>query len=51
LPRNLFFRYDVPNTGHASPEIHPDTYRTGLRILQDTLVPLPSQQQPRTRYF
>jgi pimeloyl-ACP methyl ester carboxylesterase len=51
LARNPFYRYDLPNTGHASPEIHPNTYRTALRILQDTLVPLPAQQRPRTRYF
>ncbi|MDQ6752205.1 MAG: hypothetical protein M3017_02015 [Actinomycetota bacterium] len=51
LARNPFYRYDLPNTGHASPEIHPNTYRTALRILQDALVPLAAQQRPRTRYF
>ena len=51
LPRNPFFRYDLPNTGHASPEIHPNVYRTALRVLQDTLAPPPPRQRPRTRYY
>ncbi len=51
LPNNNFFRYDIANTGHASPEIHPDTYQTALRVLQDVLAPLPSVAPVKTRYF
>lgn len=51
LPANNFFRYDIADTGHASPEIHPDTYQTALRVLQDVLAPLPSVPRARTRYF
>ncbi|MBG0739733.1 alpha/beta hydrolase [Paeniglutamicibacter antarcticus] len=51
LPANNFFRYDIANTGHASPEIHPETYQTALRVLQDVLAPLPSVPRGRTRYF
>lgn len=45
FPSNPTFRYDVPHTGHASPEIHPETYRTGLSIVLDKLDPLPLTSQ------
>jgi pimeloyl-ACP methyl ester carboxylesterase len=52
LPRNTFFRYDLPGTGHASPEIAPAEYSTALRVLQDTLQPLPQPRNGRReRYF
>jgi pimeloyl-ACP methyl ester carboxylesterase len=52
LPRNTFFRYDLPGTGHASPEIAPKEYSTALRVLQDTLQPLPQPRNGRReRYF
>ncbi|MCZ2404026.1 hypothetical protein IV498_12755 [Paenarthrobacter sp. Z7-10] len=50
LSHNPFYRYDVPHTGHASPEIYPEIYRTGLGVLQDVLVPLPTRP-PKTLYF
>ncbi|MDJ0354678.1 alpha/beta hydrolase [Paenarthrobacter sp. PH39-S1] len=51
LPNNTFFRYDIASTGHASPEIHPDTYQSALRVLQDVLAPPPSVPPVKTRYF
>ncbi|MBW4094260.1 MAG: hypothetical protein HIU81_02045 [Acidobacteria bacterium] len=50
LPKNLFFQYDVPHTGHASPEIHPNKYRTALGVILDVLAPLPhDSQHPRPK--
>jgi hypothetical protein len=46
LPHNPFFEYDIPHTGHASPEIHPDIYRTGLRVILDQLDPPPLTSKP-----
>ncbi|WP_125611197.1 hypothetical protein [Specibacter cremeus] len=46
LPDNQFFEYDLPHTGHASPEFHPELYRTGLGVLQDILDPLPRPAPP-----
>ncbi|WP_427016594.1 hypothetical protein ACQCSX_17965 [Pseudarthrobacter sp. P1] len=51
LPANTAFQYDVPHTGHASPEFNSETYSTALRVLQDALAPLPGIPQPRRRYF
>jgi hypothetical protein len=41
LPNNLTFEYDLEGTGHASPEIYPDKYRTALGVIVDVLAPLP----------
>jgi|GEM_PF-6424582 len=46
FPHNPVFQYDVPHTGHASPEIHPDVYRTGLAVVLDKLDPPPLTSQP-----
>lgn len=46
FPYNPTFRYDIPHTGHASPEIHPEIYRTGLGIILDKLDPLPLTSKP-----
>lgn len=46
LPRNPRFAYSVPNTGHASPEIHPDVYRTALTVVLDELDPKPLTAKP-----
>lgn len=46
LPRNPRFEYSVPNTGHASPEIHPDVYRTALTVILDELDPKPRTAKP-----
>lgn len=46
LPRNPHFAYDVPHTGHASPEIHPEVYRTALRVVLDELDPPPLTSKP-----
>ncbi|WP_155848399.1 hypothetical protein [Arthrobacter sp. 35W] len=51
LGSSLSFQYDVPHTGHASPEIHPDVYDTGLRVLQDVLDRRPRTSAPPTLYF
>lgn len=51
LPANRAFQYDVPHTGHASPEIHPDMYSTALRIIQDALAPRPGTPPARRNYF
>ncbi len=46
LPKNKTFVYDVPETGHASPEIHPDVYRTALTVVLDELDPPPLTSKP-----
>jgi pimeloyl-ACP methyl ester carboxylesterase len=46
LPKNPSFEYDIPHTGHASPEIYPDVYQTALGVLQDVLAPLPRVTKP-----
>lgn len=46
LPNNPVFVYDVPDTGHASPEIHPDVYRTALTVVLDDLDPPPLTSKP-----
>lgn len=46
LPRNPRFIYSVPNTGHASPEIHPDIYRTALSVVLTELDPPPLTTKP-----
>ncbi|WP_054010067.1 hypothetical protein [Arthrobacter sp. ERGS1:01] len=46
LPRNRFYEYDIPDTGHASPEIHPDIYRLGLGVVLDQLDPPPLTARP-----
>lgn len=46
LPHNPRFAYDVPHTGHASPEIHPDVYGTALRVVLDALDPPPLTSKP-----
>lgn len=46
LPRNPFFEYNIPGTGHASPEIHPEIYQTGLRVILDQLDPPPLTSKP-----
>lgn len=46
FPHNPVFVYNVPNTGHASPEIHPAVYRTGLRVVLDKLDPPPLTVKP-----
>lgn len=46
LPRNPHFVYDVPDTGHASPEIHPDVYQTALTVVLDKLDPPPLTSKP-----
>ena len=46
LPRNPRFDYSVPKTGHASPEIHPDIYRTALTVVLDDLDPKPLTSKP-----
>ncbi|MBP2411823.1 hypothetical protein JOF48_000622 [Arthrobacter stackebrandtii] len=46
LPRNPRFEYGVPKTGHASPEIHPDVYRTALSVVLDELDPPPVTSRP-----
>ena len=51
LPRNPLFAYDIPNTGHASPEIHPDAYRTALSIMLDKLDPPPITSKPLQPIF
>ena len=51
MPRNRHFVYDVPNTGHASPEIHPDVYRTALTVVLDELDPPPLTSKPVQSIF
>ena len=46
LPRNPRFLYSVPNTGHASPEIHPEIYRTALAVVLTELDPPPLTTKP-----
>ncbi|POH73049.1 hypothetical protein [Arthrobacter glacialis] len=46
FPRNPRFAYNVPKTGHASPEIHPDDYSTALRVVLDQLDPPPLTSKP-----
>ncbi|MHA7306078.1 hypothetical protein ACX80E_12660 [Arthrobacter sp. TMN-49] len=46
FPHNPHFAYNVPNTGHASPEIHPAVYTTALRVVLDQLDPLPLTSKP-----
>lgn len=46
FPHNPVFVYELPNTGHASPEIHPEVYRTGLRVVLDKLDPPPLTFKP-----
>lgn len=51
LPRNPRFAYNVPKTGHASPEIHPDIYRTALNVVLDELDPPPLTSRPDQPIF
>ena len=51
LPRNPRFAYDVPHTGHASPEIHPEVYRTALSVVLDALDPRPLTVKPEQPIF
>lgn len=51
MPRNPHFAYDVPHTGHASPEIYPDLYRTALAVVLDKLDPLPLTVKPDQPIF
>lgn len=51
LPRNPRFSYDVPDTGHASPEIHPEVYRTALAVILDQLDPPPLTTKPVQHIF
>lgn len=46
LPRNPRFVYSVPGTGHASPEIHPEIYRTALDVVLAELDPPPLTTKP-----
>ena len=46
FPRNPRFVYSVPNTGHASPEIYPDIYRTALAVILAELDPPPLTTKP-----
>ncbi len=46
FPRNPRFVYSVPDTGHASPEIHPDIYRTALGVVLAQLDPPPLTAKP-----
>lgn len=46
LAKNPHFVYDVPHTGHASPEIHPEIYRTALTVILDELDPPPVTSKP-----
>ncbi len=46
LEKNPHFVYDVPHTGHASPEIHPEIYRTALTVVLDELDPPPVTSKP-----
>ncbi|MGO4382795.1 hypothetical protein [Specibacter sp. RAF43] len=46
LPKNPTIEYELPHTGHASPEIHPDVYRSGLEVVLDKLDPPPLTSQP-----
>ncbi|WP_129545476.1 hypothetical protein [Arthrobacter dokdonensis] len=46
FPKNPHFEYDIPNTGHASPEIHPETYRVALTVILDQLDPPPLTTKP-----
>lgn len=46
FPRNPSFAYDIPGTGHASPEIHPELYRTALSVVLDELDPPPLTTKP-----
>lgn len=50
LAKNTFYEYDLKDVGHASPEYHPDEYRTGLLVLQDVLDPAPSKHA-KEKYF
>ena len=51
LPRNPRFEYNVPKTGHASPEIHPDIYRTALTVVLNELDPPPLTSRPEQPIF
>ncbi|WP_315914272.1 alpha/beta hydrolase [Arthrobacter sp. lap29] len=51
LPSNPHFVYNVPHTGHASPEIHPEIYRTALMVVLDTLDPPPLTVKPEQPIF
>ncbi|AIY03391.1 hypothetical protein ART_3792 [Arthrobacter sp. PAMC 25486] len=51
LPRNPRFDYNIPKTGHASPEIHPDIYRTALTVVLDELDPPPLTSRPDQPIF
>ncbi|NVM98252.1 hypothetical protein [Arthrobacter sp. SDTb3-6] len=46
FPKNPHVEYDIPNTGHASPEIHPDIYRVALTVIVDQLDPPPLTTRP-----
>ncbi len=46
MPGNRHFVYDVPGTGHASPEIYPDVYRTALTVVLENLDPPPLTSKP-----
>ncbi|SEE71458.1 hypothetical protein SAMN04489740_2282 [Arthrobacter alpinus] len=46
LPRNPRFAYNVSHTGHASPEINPELYRTALSVVLDQLDPPPMTSKP-----
>ncbi len=46
FPKNPHFEYDIPDTGHASPEIHPDIYRVALGVILDQLDPPPLTSRP-----
>lgn len=46
FPKNPHFEYDIPDTGHASPEIHPDIYRVALTVILDQLDPPPLTTRP-----
>ncbi|MFQ4147643.1 alpha/beta hydrolase [Arthrobacter sp. LAPM80] len=46
MPSNRNVVYFVPNTGHASPEIHPDIYKTALTVVLDELDPPPLTSKP-----
>ncbi|GAA4657235.1 hypothetical protein [Arthrobacter cryoconiti] len=48
---NSTFEYDIPHTGHASPEIHPDIYRTALTVILDKLDPPPLTTKPIQSFF
>lgn len=51
LPRNPRFSYSIPKTGHASPEINPEIYRTALRVVLDELDPPPVTSKPLQPIF